>query len=117
MRRELLFSITKKDLEIHFFSGKGAGGQHRNKHQNCVRMKHPNSGVSVIGQSQKERKANLKEAFLNLMGHPGFKMWQSMKIQEVLRGKTIEKEVAEMIQPENLKVEYRENERWIERGI
>jgi len=32
--RELAFSVTKKDLEITYFSGTGKGGQHRNKHKN-----------------------------------------------------------------------------------
>ena len=26
--KELLFSVTKKDFDITYFSGKGAGGQH-----------------------------------------------------------------------------------------
>lgn len=111
--KELLFSVTKKDLDISFFSGSGAGGQHRNKHKNCVRMKHRDSGTTATGQAHKERKANLKEAFVGLTKHSKFKLWQSMRIQEVLKGKSIEKEVEEMIQPENLKVEYRENKKWV----
>ena len=67
MNRELLFSVTKKDLKIDYFSGTGGGGQHRNKHQNCVRMHHKDSGASSTGQSSKERKSNLKEAFNNII--------------------------------------------------
>lgn len=104
-KKELLFSVTKKDLNITYFSGTGGGGQHRNKHQNCVRMKHADSGASVTGQSNKERKSNIKEAFLNLVGHPKFKMWQTRKAMEVIEGKTLEKKVEDMMQPENLKVE------------
>ncbi len=63
-----LFSITKKDFEISYFSGKGSGGQHRNKHQNCVRMKHKESGIISVGQNHKNRQANLKEALRNLIG-------------------------------------------------
>lgn len=114
MSKELLFSITKKDLKIDYFSGSGAGGQHRNKHQNCVRMYHPESGVRTTGQSHRERKANLREAFQNLTNHPRFKMWQTTRIQEVLKGKTIEKEVEEMVQADNLKIECQEGGKWIE---
>lgn len=114
MPKELLFSITKKDLKIDYFSGSGAGGQHRNKHQNCVRMYHRDSGVRTTGQSHRERKANLREAFANLIKHGSFRMWQNMRIQEVLRGKTIEKEVEEMIQADNLKIECQECGKWIE---
>lgn len=64
--RELLFSVTKKDLEIDYFSGTGAGGQHRNKHQNCVRIKHIPSGIMTQCQTHRERTANFREAFHKL---------------------------------------------------
>lgn len=110
--RELLFSVTKKDLEIHFFSGSGAGGQHRNKHQNCVRMHHPDSGARSTGQSHRERIANLKDAFGSLIKQPQFKVWHNRKIHEVVEGKTIEKKVEEMVCPENLKIETMEHGKW-----
>jgi len=34
MKKEHLFSVTKKDIEITYYSGRGAGGQHRNRHKN-----------------------------------------------------------------------------------
>jgi len=37
---------TKKDFKIDWYSGSGAGGQHRNKHQNCCRIIHIESGFS-----------------------------------------------------------------------
>ena len=110
--KQLLFSVTKKDLDIQFFSGSGAGGQHRNKHQNCVRIYHKDSGARSTGQSHKERKANLREAFKNLTKHGKFRMWQNMKIQEVQKGKTLEKEIDESLCIDNLKVEYNRESRW-----
>lgn len=105
--KELLFSVTKKDLKIDYFSGTGAGGQHRNKHQNCVRMSHPESGASSTGQSNRERGANEREAFKSLVEHPKFKMWHTQKSMEMLSGQTIQQKVDLMMQPENLKVEGR----------
>lgn len=58
--------LTKKDFKISWYSGSGAGGQHRNKHQNCCRITHVDSGLSAIGTGSKERTANQKEAFTAL---------------------------------------------------
>lgn len=112
MSRELLFSITKKDLKIDWFSGTGAGGQKRNKCQNSCRITHRESNVTVTGQSHKERPSNIREAFNNLQEHPKFKLWFNQKVQEVLTGKTIEQKVEEQIHPDNLKVEGKETGRW-----
>jgi protein subunit release factor A len=59
-------SWTKKDFKIDWFSGTGAGGQHRNKHQNCVRITHIESGMTEVGQNHKERGRNFSEAFNRL---------------------------------------------------
>lgn len=44
------FNITDADLRIEWYSGTGAGGQHRNKHQNSCRITHIPSGVVVTSQ-------------------------------------------------------------------
>lgn len=55
--------LTKKDFRLDWFSGTGAGGQYRNKHQNCCRLVHIETGIITTGQSHRERPANQKEAF------------------------------------------------------
>lgn len=107
MSKELLFSLTKKDFKIEYFSGTGAGGQHRNKHKNCVRLFHTESNTRVTGQSSKERQSNLKEAFKNLTNHINFKLWHNQKVNEIIAGKTLEQKVDEMMDANNLKVEGR----------
>ena len=109
--KQLLFSITKKDLKISYFSGKGAGGQHRNKHQNCVRIIHPASGAMVVGQNQRSRKQNMNTAIKNLIEHPKFKVWLSHKIW--LDETEMEAEIEKALQPKNLKVEVFVNGRWV----
>lgn len=42
--KELLFSITAKDVDFDYFNGKGKGGQNRNKKAMCVRARHRASG-------------------------------------------------------------------------
>jgi peptide chain release factor 1 len=42
--------IAEHDLEIEWYSGTGAGGQHRNKHQNSARVTHLPTGIVVTAQ-------------------------------------------------------------------
>lgn len=105
--RELLFSVTKKDMRIDYFSGTGAGGQYRNKHQNCVRIRHEPSGVIVTGQSGRDRKGNEREAIRNLAKHPKFKVWQTAMAHAIMsNGKSLDQRVDEAMQEHNLKIEY-----------
>ena len=81
--KELLFSVTKDDLDIDWFSGTGCGGQYRNKHQNCCRIRHKDSGAIATGQSQRDRVSNLKEAMENLTKSPKFRAWVKVRVGEV----------------------------------
>ena len=65
--RTLLWSRRKKDFKIDWFSGTGAGGQYRNKHQNCCRITNIETGVTVIGQEQRSRSQNFKLAFRRIV--------------------------------------------------
>lgn len=112
MPRDLLFSLGKKDFTISYFSGTGAGGQHRNRHMNCVRIKHPESGATGTGQSSRSRSDNTKEAFNNLLTNPKFKVWHNRKVNEVIAQKTLEETVDDLMKPENLKIEAKENGKW-----
>lgn len=49
------------DVEVQWFSGTGAGGQHRNKHQNSCRLIHRPTGV-VESRQGRHRDANLRDA-------------------------------------------------------
>lgn len=112
MSKQLLFSITKKDFKVSYFSGSGAGGQYRNKHQNCIRLQHIESGAMSVGQSHRSREQNLKEALNNLIKTAKFKIWHLKKVYEVLKGKTIEQEVEESMKEENLLVESKTDGKW-----
>ena len=106
MKKELLFSVTKKDFDIQFFSGTGAGGQHRNKHQNCVRMTHPESGVTATGQTSRSREGNLRSAFKAIADNKTFKAWLQMEASErLMNGQGIRDKVRQMMKPENLRIE------------
>ena len=112
--RKLLFSVTKKDMKITYFSGTGGGGQHRNRHCNCVRIQHPDSGALVTGQSHKELRGNMGEALHNLVKDSKFRLWHNLKCMELLTGKSIDDIVEEQMDEKNLRIEYHTNGTWEE---
>lgn len=57
--------IDEKDIQISWFSGTGAGGQHRNKTQNSCRLLHTPSGIVCTAQSR-SRDSSLREAMAEL---------------------------------------------------
>jgi len=58
--------LTKKDFKIDWYSGSGAGGQHRNRHFNCCRITHLETGLVSVGTSSKSRITNQRDAFNDL---------------------------------------------------
>jgi peptide chain release factor 1 len=54
-------SIPQSDLKIEWYSGTGAGGQHRNKHQNSCRITHIPSGVVATAQTR-SRQSSFEQA-------------------------------------------------------
>jgi protein subunit release factor B len=58
--------LTKKDFKLEWYSGQGAGGQHRNKHQNCCRITHLATGLKAQGANSRSRVENQRYAFTNL---------------------------------------------------
>lgn len=101
MKKPLL-TLTKKDFVITYYSGSGAGGQHRNKHQNCCRITHTESGVTGKGTESRSRIQNKKIAFKRLTDNPKFKSW--LKIKSI-HEEEIQDKVKEAMLPENLRVD------------
>ena len=102
----ITFSITKKDFELTWFSGTGGGGQHRNRHRNCCRLKHIETGVITTGQSHKEARSNKREALENMAKHWKIKAFLAQKLAELELGETIkeaaEKAADELMAEENI---------------
>lgn len=57
--------LTEDDIIVEWYSGSGAGGQHRNKHQNSCRMTHKSSGVVTTAQTR-SRQNSFRLAFEEL---------------------------------------------------
>jgi len=54
-------AIREQDLDIEWYSGTGAGGQHRNKHQNSCRIRHRPTGIVATAQCR-SRENSLTQA-------------------------------------------------------
>ena len=58
--------IDPSDFKIEWYSGTGAGGQHRNKHQNSIRLTHLPTGLVETAQCR-SRESTHKEAMDNMI--------------------------------------------------
>lgn len=61
LNQKVDFTVKDSDLKIEWYSGTGAGGQHRNKHQNSCRITHIPTGTVVTSQCR-SRQNSLEEA-------------------------------------------------------
>ena len=114
--KKLILSVTKKDIDISFFNGTGAGGQHRNKKKCCCRMHHRDSGAQAVGQDQRDKRANTEACFLRLIETKEFKSWEKIEVsRRLLNTELIEKKVAEQMKDKNIRCEVKNSEgNWIE---
>ena len=112
MKKELLFSVTKKDFTIQTFRSGGKGGQHQNKTDSGVRIIHKASGARGECRNHREQIRNKKEALKRLTDSSKFKLWINKKVHEVIEGKTIEQKVEEQMTPENIKIEVLSENKW-----
>jgi len=58
-------AIDRSDLHIRWFSGTGAGGQHRNKHMNSVELTHLPTGLVRRAQTR-SRDTSMRDALAAL---------------------------------------------------
>ena len=114
MKRELLYSLTKKDFKIQTFRAGGPGGQNQNKRNTGVRIIHPASGAVGESREQRSQLQNKKAAFKRLTEHPKFKLWNARICHEIMSGKTIEERVEESMISDNLKIEQYIEDHWEE---
>jgi protein subunit release factor A len=108
--RELVFSVTLKDCEVHEFTTSGAGGQRRDKKKTGIRIVHPPSGA--VGQSSDQRSQwqNKKTAFKRMAESKEFKLWVRLRSGESARvAAAVERE----LWPDRIKVEVKQDGEWV----
>ena len=113
-KKDILFSVTKADCDWDYYSGSGAGGQHRNKHQNCVRVHHKPSGARGNCQDHRERKANERVAWGRMARSPAMQKWLRMEAARQTGAMAEAEERAEnAMRPHNLRIECKRDGKWV----
>lgn len=76
-----LFSV--KDFEVQTFRAGGKGGQHQNKTDTGVRIKHIRSGAVAESRETRSQVENKKRAFKRLIEGEVFKKWLRLEVARV----------------------------------
>jgi protein subunit release factor B len=108
MKRDLILSVTEKDLDITFYKASdGKGGQKANKTSSACRIVHRASGAVGDSSTHRQQIQNRKEAFRRLNKSKKFKLWLKTEYNARLEGyKGIKEKVDKMMDEKNLKIEY-----------
>lgn len=114
--KELILSITSKDLDVTYYKGGvGAGGQKLQKTSSACRITHLPSGAVGDCKSHRSQAQNKKEALKRLTESKKFKAWLRLEVAARMQGyRNTEEKIDEMMRPENMKVEAMENGKWTE---
>jgi len=108
--KEKITILTKKDLDISYFVGSGAGGQNKQKNMTGVQLIHKETGAIGRSSETRSREQNKKTAFKRLCETPKMRLWINAKIYEIRMGESMEakiqREVDKAMSLENLKFEY-----------
>lgn len=112
--KEKMFSVGGKDLEWDYFRVGGNGGQKQQKTNAGARVHHRASGA--VGESRESRSQvqNRRIALERLANSTKFRMWVAERHQDIERGETIEQQVTELMNSRYLKLEVKEDGRWVE---
>lgn len=113
--RERIHLATRKDFDVSYFCGSGAGGQARNKVASGVQIIHRESGAIGRASDSRSQADNKAEAFSRLLATPKMKFWLAAKLYEIRQGEKMEDTLAKDTAPENLKYEIKNAEgKWEE---
>jgi len=117
-KKQLLFSLTKKDFRIDTFRAGGKGGQNQNKTESGVRITHLESGAVGEARDSRDQSQNKKAAFERLINSKKFQSWHKLKTAFMLQGikdgeAEIERRVNESMKEDNIKTEVKDNGRWV----
>lgn len=107
---EKILTVTIHDCEVQTFRSGGKGGQNQNKRDTGVRVIHHPSGARGESREERSQLQNKKTAFHRMADTPHFKYWVAVQTGRV---EERERWLARMLQPQNIRVEYKRDGRWV----
>lgn len=113
MTKERLFSVTIHDCDVDTFRSGGKGGQRQNKVETGVRITHRASGAVGEGREFASQMQNKRSAFVRMARTIKFQNWAKETAARIKGQDTVEMRVDRQMQPQNLMVEMREDDRWV----
>lgn len=112
---DLLFSVSIKDCVVDTYRGSGPGGQHRNKTETAVRVKHLPSGAVGESQEMKSQYSNKQRAFSRMAESEKFQCWAKVEATRRAGEPSVESKVRKMLEQDNIRVDIHDAKgRWIE---
>ncbi len=115
MKNPEKISIAKpSDFEVSYFCGSGPGGQARNKVASGVQIIHRESGAIGRASDSRSQADNKANAFRRLVKTPKMQIWITKKLFEIRQQETLEESIARDTCDENLKIEVKRGNKWIE---
>jgi protein subunit release factor B len=109
--REHMFSVTLADCEVQTFRAGGPGGQKQNKTNSGVRIIHHPSGARGESREERSQLQNKKKAFKRMAETPAFKLWvqKQLGMDDLIRC-AVDRDVW----PDRVKVEVKQDGKWVE---
>jgi len=115
--KERITIASRKDFDVSYYCGSGAGGQKRNKTASGVQIIHRESGAMGRNSESRSQAQNKEKAFQSLVKSPKFKFWLNRALYEIRQGEKIEETIdREVSDPSITKTEVRIDEKWVEVG-
>lgn len=111
--KEKITLVSKKDLDISYYKGSGDGGQKRQKTASGVQIIHKESGAIGRCDDTRSQFQNKKKAFQRLAATPKMKLFISKRLSEIQNNKTLDELIDEQMNEKYLKVEKKEDGKWV----
>lgn len=89
-KKQLLFSVTDKDLVFKAKRGSGSGGQKKNKTSSAIQCFHPPSGAMGEAEDSRKQSQNRRLAFERMAKSLEFIAWARFKADAAMGNIEIE---------------------------